>query len=155
MPPLASWSFQEYQKQNRSQAWYITTVIALGLMLSYAIITYNFLFVIFLILTVIILILQIKNKPKRVRCEITAEGVKVGRNFYKYDDLDIFWIIYQPPKTKNLFFEFKNKFKMRLAIPLGSQNPIKIRQILLEYLDEDLEKEEEPVSDTFGRMLKI
>lgn len=155
MSSLASWSFQEYSKHERSQVWYITAIIVLGLMISYAVITYNFLFLILLVLTAIIVILQIKNKPKRVKCEITEQGIQLGRKFYKYEDLDCFWVIYNPPKIKNLFFEFKNKFKHRITVPLGQQNPVKVRSLLLEFLDEDLDREEEPTSDTVGRLLKI
>jgi hypothetical protein len=34
-------------------------------------------------------------------------------------------------------------------------NPIKVREILLDYLEEDLDQENEPLSDGLGRMLKL
>ena len=42
-----------------------------------------------------------------------------------------------------------------LSIPLEKQNPIKIRKILLKYIDEDLDKDEESFSEILGRRLKI
>ena len=45
-----------------------------------------------------------------------------------------FFIIYQPPEVKSLYFEFKALTKPRLVIPLKDQNPVEIRKTLLEHL---------------------
>jgi len=40
-------------------------------------------------------------------------------------------------------------------ILIDDQDPAKIRKVLLEYLPENLDKEDEPISDTLGRVFKI
>jgi len=62
---------------------------------------------------------------------------------------------YEPDEAKTLFFEFKNRVRPRLSIPLENKNPLKIRAILLKYLPEDVERENEPLSEQLSRLLKL
>jgi len=152
---LASWNFPEYKKHNRNLLWYALVFSLAAGLLAYAILSINYLFAVFIILTGAVLILRHKNKPLTLKCQIKPAGLSLGKRFYAYGDLDSFWLIYQPPEVKSLYFSFKSKAKMRLSIPLGNQNPVKIREILLKFLPEDLTKEEEPLSETFARAAKL
>ena len=152
---LASWSFPEYTKPNRDFVWYLIVLIVVAGLLAYSVFSLNYLFTVFIILAGVVLILRHKNKPLRIKCQIKPAGISLGKKFYAYSDLDSFWLIYQPPAVKSLYFSFKSKVKMRLSVPLGSQNPIKIREILLKFLPEDLTKEEEPISETLARAAKL
>ena len=58
-------------------------------------------------------------------------------------------------KNKNLYFDFKTGIRPSLTILLGDQNPLTVRKILLEYLKEDTEKENETFTDTVSRLLKL
>jgi hypothetical protein len=90
-----------------------------------------------------------------IKLNIREDGLEIGRNFYSYRDLNNFWIIYQPPEVKKIYVSFKSRIAAPLVISLENQNPLKIRKTLLEYLPEDLEKEEEPASDSLSRTFKI
>jgi len=150
-----SWEFPEYFKYERSKLWYLGMGILGGILLIYCLFAKNFLFALIVIMVGIIIFLYEAKEPLNVSFSITEDGLELGRNFYPWKDLKNFWIIYEPPKIKTLYFIFKNAWRPRLNIPLLDQNPLKIREKLLEYLDEDLEKEEEPISDSFGRFLKL
>ncbi|MFA5021379.1 MAG: hypothetical protein WC517_04995, partial [Patescibacteria group bacterium] len=56
---------------------------------------------------------------------------------------------------KNLYVEFKNPLKGRLVIPLDGQDAVAIRDYLLRFLAEDLEREAEPISEQLRRFLKL
>jgi hypothetical protein len=45
--------------------------------------------------------------------------------------------------------------KRGLPIPLEDINPMQLREVLLNYLEEDLEKDEEDFDETFSRLLNI
>ena len=75
--------------------------------------------------------------------------------FYDYDAVRYFYILYKPPELKNLYFEFKAVTKPRLIVPLENQNPLEIRDILNQYLTENLEKEEEPASEALRKLFKL
>ena len=86
---------------------------------------------------------------------ITEDGVLLNDKFIEYEDFSAFYIIYYPPTIKNLYLQPKNSFKPVITISLEDQNPIIIRKILLQYLTEDLEKEEMPATESISHSLKL
>ncbi|MBI4414887.1 MAG: hypothetical protein HY566_01455, partial [Candidatus Kerfeldbacteria bacterium] len=76
-------------------------------------------------------------------------------HFYSYKDLATFWVVYEPPEVKRLFFTFKSSIRPHLAVPIEDQNPVAIRKTLQRYITEDLEREGEPATDALGRALKL
>jgi len=151
---LAFWSFSEFPQYSRSAGWYFTFGIMTSILILYTIFTKNFLFGVIIIMFTLIIFLHSTKKPDKVSLAITEDGLEVGNNFYLYKEIKKFWIIYEPPDVKNLYFDFKG-LRPTLIIPLENKNPVQIRKILLDYLDEDLEKEDESLSEYLGRKLKI
>jgi len=148
-----SWNFYEFENYQRSTAWFIwAAIIFVGLMI-FSIVSRNLLFALFIILTALVLLVLNRNN-RSIDCKITEDGIIVGNKFHDYKQLKNFYIIYQPP-VKKLYFDFKNLLAPRIPIDLQNQDPVKIREILLKYLDEDLTKENEPLSDQFGRFFKL
>jgi len=127
----------------------------MALLLLYSLFTFNFLFAVIIILFSIILYAQHKKPPLDVSFMLYEDGIKVSSRFYKFKEIESFWIIYEPPQVKNLYLNFKAKFRPVLTIPLEKQNPVKIRRFFLEHIDEDLDKEEETFAEILGRRLKI
>jgi len=101
------------------------------------------------------LILQEKKDPLEIDISIMEAGVQIGEKFYKYKDIGNFFIIYEPPTTSNLYIQMKTRLSPRLNIPLGDQNPIKIRDILINFISEDVDIDEEPFGDYMSKVLKI
>ena len=152
---LHEWTIEEYERHERTTRWFIS-VITLGFILVlYGIFSDNFLFSLILILFAIILYLQAHQPPMQVPFAVTELGVIVGSRFYKYSELKSFYIIYSPPTVKTLFFQTTALLQPSLRIPLLDKNPVKIRKTLREYLDEDLDQEEEPYSDQMVRQWKL
>ena len=151
---LIAWKFPEYLKHERGRAWFISMGILGGLLLLYCFWVFNFLFAVILIMIVTILYLHHKREPETVDFAICEDGLEIGRRFYSYKDIEAFWVIYEPPEVKTLYFDFKG-WRPSLAIPLENENPLEVREILLKYLEEDLEKEYEPTSDFVGRWWKL
>ena len=152
---LIKWHFPEFEQPERSVSWYIILFIIFASLLVYSIITLNFLFAIIVVMVVVILFLQQRKNPIELEIKITEAGIEVGEKFYAYKDLDKFFIIYEPPEISNLYIEFKSRLKPDLSIPLKKENPIKVRDILMDFLLEDVDKEEEPTSDFLTRWLKL
>ena len=152
---LHQWTIQEYDQHKRGTVWYVL-MISLGLILIlYGLLYSNFLFSLIIILGAIILFLQSHQEPPQVAFQITELGVVVGTKFYAYSELDSFYLIYNPPEIKTLFIETNSALRPMLRVPLLDENPLEIRASLREFLDEDLEKEEEPKGDTLARRWKI
>ena len=148
---LHTWTAPEYETHNRSRAWYALMSIVALLLLGYAVFSGNFLFALVIILAAIILFLQGKQEPLKVTIGITEFGIVISNRFYTYSELETFYIVYNPPFVKTLFFETKSPARPKLRIPLLEQNPVEIRDTLVPYLKEDIEKEEEPFADMIAR----
>ena len=150
-----SWDIPEFQDYTRGKKWYILAGIIGLLLLVYSVFTANLLFGVIIIIAGIALIKIDKTKPDNIKFSITTKGIILGHNDYEYQDLKDFYIIYEPPKIKNLFINFKNVIKPRINIPLFDQDPTAVRNLLKKYMAEDLEKKGEPVSESLGRIFKI
>ena len=153
---LYRWTIKEYEPYERNRAWYVFMVlVGLGLVF-YGILSNNFLFSLIIILAGIILFLHEHQEPLLVNFEIAELGIVVGNRFYSYDELDAFFIIYQPPEVKTLFFETKDILRPRLRIPLENDtNPLEVRHTLQTFLPEDVDRTEEPMSDMIARRWRL
>lgn len=152
---LMTWQFPEHPKHEYTRSWKIWMSVLGGGLLVYSLLTVNWLFAVIIVMTVLISLLHSYYAGAEIVFSIMEDGLELGKHFYEYKRVKKFWIIYEPPLVKKLFFEFKSSLKPDLIVPLENINPLKVRDILLKYLVEDLEKEEEPVSEAIGRWLKL
>lgn len=154
--PIINWQIPEYRSQNRTKTWYIGACIVAFVMLIYSFITANFLFSVIIIIAALVIILNDRQSPTTVNVSITTEGLLVGNKFYDYDEIKNFSFVYKPRlDIKNLYFEFKSPMKHRLTLPLDNLDPLPIKNNLLKYLPEDLERENIPFSESISRFLKL
>lgn len=149
------WTFKEYEKYSRGRRWYMVMGLLAAVCIVYAMVSGNYLFALIIILFGIILFLQDTQEPAQMDFTITDSGIVLGAKYYPYADLDNFWLIYNPPEIKTLYFSLKNAIKHRLNIPLADVNPVELRDYLSQFLNEDLDQEEEPLSDRISRLFKI
>ena len=152
---LANWVFPEYATPERKRGWYVWAIIIFVFLLAYSILTANFLFGLIVIIVAIILIVHQQKQTLDIKFFISPRGISINDRFYEFKDLKNFWLVYEPPAIKNLYFKPKSNMRPTLIIPLQNENPVKIRKILKEYLDEDLDKENEGLTEALERVLKI
>jgi hypothetical protein len=152
---LFSWSVKEYEQHDRSTRWYVAAAVVGGLLLLYSLISGNYLFTLVVVLFGIILFLQDTQPPMDVFFGITEAGVVIGDRYYPFKEITSYWIIYNPPEVKNIYFVTKNVLRQRIKIPLLDNDPLPVRDFLNQFLVEDADKEEEPFTDRLGRVLKL
>ena len=159
---LREWVIPEYTQHERGRGWFITAGMAIVILLLFSFWTPNWFFdqPNFLFATIIaragITFLARHNRiPPLLSVVFYGDGISVGEAFYPWRELKTFWIIYEPPYVKTLYFHFQSAWRPRLPIPLEDENPVEIRQILLAYLLEDIERESEPTSDALSRLLRL
>jgi len=150
----SEWDVVEYEQHVRGTLWHVL-VISFGIILViYALATDNFLFAIIIILSAIILFLQSAVEPVRVYFAITDLGIILGNRFYQYDEFRAFYIIYNQ-EVQTIFFDTKSALRPDVRVPMAEDvDPMEIREMLQEVLEEDLEKEE-PLADRAARRWKM
>lgn len=153
---IISWEVPEYHKHVRSKTWYILSGLVMLGILAYAVLTANFLFAVVIIISGLILIINDARNPQNVLITIASEGIIVGRKFYDYDELSSFSIVYKPEiDVKKIYFDFKSRTKHHIAIPLFDVNPLFLRENLIKYLEEDLERTDETATESLAKALKL
>jgi hypothetical protein len=175
---IIKWQIPEYHGEEKTKLWYaIYALIAIGLLI-YAIFTQNFIFAIIIIFAAILIVILDGNKPGMLEVSIGDQGIAVGKEFYSYDQIQDFFIIYEPEQDiKNLYLQFKrfakpslpasepassgwlfwlvNFARTRFSVPLGEMNPIVIRRNLLKYLKEDINRTTIPLSEQLTKLFKL
>lgn len=149
------WMVNEYEKHDRTKRWYVIMAIIGIALLLYSIVYGNYLFALIVVLFGIVLFLQDMQQPIEVQFAITEAGIVVGSTYYPFKEINNYWIIYNPPEVKNIYFSTKSVLKHRLQIPLVDNDPLPIRDFLNQFIVEDLDQEEEPLSDRLGRVFKL
>lgn len=151
---LLEWDFPEFTRHDRGRSWYLwflgTVIVLIGL----SILLKNYTFIGVVVLTAFVIIVRLRRTPPAVHFAIREEGLEVSSRFYTWRNIKNFWVLYRPPEIKKLYVSLKGP-RPALDISLEQQNPLKVRQLLSEFLLEETDREEEPAGDQLSRMLKI
>ena len=163
-----TWEIPEHSKPKRSNLWYVITglLVFLGVFFCFFTISQwnlvflgpnsNFLFALIIVISAGIMLIRDSQEPLTLNFTLNPEGVTIGKQFYDYDEFKHFAVIYKPKEDiKQLYFEFKNTFVPRLSIPLYDMDPLIVRNYLLKYLDEDLDRTDPPLSEQLTSILKL
>jgi len=163
-----AWTFSEFPQYQRDRRWYMRAAVVTAIFLLYAILDPrislmkpylsfsgpNYLFAFLIILFALVISLHHRS-DNTLEFKITEDGIMLNQRLYPYQEIRNFYIIYDPPAVKTLYFEPKSFFNPRIPVHLEDQDPVAIREVLNQYLSEDLEREDEPVSDHLSRLLKL
>lgn len=149
------WWVKEYEQHDRSRRWYIVMGALALFCILYGMFTNDYLFALIIVLLGIILYLHELQEPLMVYFAITQTGIILGKKYYRFGELKNFWVLYNPPIVKNIYFSLDNAIKYRLVVPLLDFDPRPIREYLGQFIDENTEIEEEPFIDQLARVLKL
>jgi hypothetical protein len=149
---LIAWSAPEFTKYEKDFSWFAITGIIAAIIFAISLFTKNYVFAIVIILSVFSLYIWSQKEPRKYKFKINPKGITIGKNTYSYDNLKSFWIFYDPPKIKYLSVESKKIIMPRIVIPIGEEDPNKIRELLIKFLPE--KEQEESLTDVLGRHLR-
>lgn len=153
-PKELSWTAPEFIHYPKSRVWYITIVVVGLVFVVFFLFQKDLLTAaLFILLTILVLYFS-RQRPREIAVKIDARGLKLNDLQIRYDNLKSFWIVYDPPAVKILNFETTAYLNRYLTIQLADQDPVAARDLLLEHLPEDLDKEEQ-ISDKIARKLKF
>lgn len=152
---LISWETWEYPPYDRTKWWYVIAGIVGGSLILYAVLSANYLFAIIVLMMGVIILVNTLRHPERITVYITNLGVVVGTDFYPYKEIKDFSIIFDPPDVKILYVDFNSMWRPLIAVPLEVVNPNLLRDAILPYAFENLERENEHLTDLVRRLYKL
>lgn len=168
LPTYLKWEIPEYRRPNRGRHWYTGAGIFIFICLFFSFFAFqgwkpvflgagsNFLFALIIVIAAIIMIVKENQEPIMIDFELGPEGVTLSGRFHDYDEFKNFSVLYKPKQSlKNLYLEYKNSLKPRLSIPLRRMDALTVRNFLVRYLDEDLDRLHPPLSEQLTKMLKL
>lgn len=145
------WIAPEHEPYTVGKNFYLFSTIFLAAIITYALVSNSPIMAITFILIGIMGYIFLKKEPRMIKFSLTNDGIVAGNEIYEFDNLNSFWIYYEPPFEKMLSLKSKNKFTPFIHIPIGNEDPVKIRQILIDFIPE--EKQEHTVVDAVERFL--
>lgn len=148
------WTVPSRIAHERGFRWYlVATVLALAL-LVYSVFTANFLFGIMIILVALIVIINDAKPVQDVVVAVSNKGLVVGGQIYRYNVFQSFYILYEPPRLQKLILE-RGGIRGELTFDIVGQDPVVVRELLLQVIPENLEREDEPLADLFQKWFKL
>ena len=152
-PNEIHWEAEEFAYHPKDSQWFITAgIVALGVFVSLLILK-NVFGAATILLFFIIIYLYVTKKTTIIPVTINTRGVAVKNKLAPYSNIASFWILYEPP-IKELILIRKEHFTPKITIPLGTANPIEVRNILLANAVKEKE-EEESLTDIIARRLRF
>lgn len=149
-----TWLAPEFIHYPKSLFWFVI-VIVMGLgLLTYFLFQKDFLTATLFALLLLTVLYFSKTKSKTVHIMLSSQGIKLNNTKLSYQQIKSFWIVYEPPEVKTLNFETTAYLNHFLTLQLSDQNPVEIREFLLQYLPEDLDRGEQ-FADKLARKLKF
>lgn len=139
---------------KRGRKWYIGMAVFFSAIVALNIVLQLYMSAVVIVLLAILVFANATRKPKSIQIAFLAGGLSIGENFYPWSEFENFWILYEPPGLKKLFFKRHGRLLNELSLELADQNPLKIRDMLLPLLPEDPSKEESRI-DLVTRTLKL
>jgi hypothetical protein len=187
---VIAWKIKERGNEKKGKKWYLIAGILAFIMFFFCFFAIrswhliwlgtsaNFIFAIILVFAAFLVVFSDQTEKQSFEVVISDHGVQVGKEFYTYDQLEDFFIVYRPEENiKNLYIHFKrfarpslpenepkgfswlvfllNFSRSRFSIPLEDMNPLLIRKNLLKYLKENTERTDIPLSERLSSLFRF
>ncbi|MEK7500060.1 MAG: hypothetical protein AAB649_05655 [Patescibacteria group bacterium] len=149
---LFAWEAPEHIHQDRGVKWFALfaggiTAIAVGFALFG-----NFIASLTIGMIGVYMFVVAQHKPSIIRYRLLTEGVALNNTLYHYKHLEAFNIVYEPGNVKTVILRSSRRLVPLIHMEIGTADPVAIRDILIEFVHEDV-RLEEPVIDIWARRL--
>ena len=153
--PVFSWIAPEFLQHPKTVRWWVIAGIVFVLAVIIEAIVSNWtMLVATLVLGAVYAYLHEFHPPKHVKINLSELGIKLGHKQILYEEIESFWIIYDPPQVKRLYIRLKEKLITDLVLELENQDPQAVRAFLERYLVE-VTGVRENFSDILLRIIKL
>lgn len=150
---LAHWQAPEFEMYERDNKWYLYITLILLAIVVYAIYSNSPVMAITFILIGVVGYIYINKEPRVLDFMITTDGILAGKEIYEFDSLNSFWIFYEPDEPQIISLHTKSHLVPYVHIPIGQEDPVRLREIILDYIPE--KKQKPGLLETLERIIGI
>ncbi|MCR4284059.1 MAG: hypothetical protein NUV64_01935 [Parcubacteria group bacterium] len=151
--PIIEWQAPEFIFYKKSADWFWVVIIITIALVVGSVLLKNFLASIIIGISGFSILMYGAKKPDIIDFSISPQGIQARNKLYLFENLEYFWINYNPPHTKQLILKSNKLLMTHLSIPLGNADPEVIQEILLQFIKE--KKIEESFSEIISKFLKF
>jgi hypothetical protein len=150
-PQQLEWEASEFIFNEKSREWYWALFVIVAAIVASSFFLKNTLLAVFAVIGGFTIALYGAKKPTTVLINISGRGIQVGEVLYSYESIESFWIYYDPPFLKDISLQSTRAFGSNIRIPLGDTDPQKVRDLLIQYIHEEVH--EESLTDVIARRI--
>lgn len=150
---LARWQAPEHEIREKDRKWYLYVSCVLLAIIIYAVYTNSPVMAITFILIGMVGYIFLSKEPRIIDFVITPRGIVAGREIYEFENIESFWIFYEPNHLKVISLHMKHKLLPYTNIPVHEEDPVEIRALLMEYIPEI--KQEPGIADALERFIGL
>lgn len=151
---IIKWRAPEYHQHEKSTLWFAIAGLVGAALVYYGLKTDGWTFSIAIIAFAGAYYAVHRKRPPVVEAKISKMGIKVGHHVFPYSNLKHFWIVYNPPFVKRLYFREVSRLRPDIFVSMENADPAEIRNILREHMAE-IEGRHEPFSDVLVRLFRL
>ena len=122
-------------------------------MVAYALYTNGPIMAITFILIGIVGYIHLQKDPRVITFAITSKGIIADKELYLYENINSFWIFFDPPHTKTISLHTKASVLPFVHIPLQKEDPVHLRELIMQNIPEI--KQDPSLIDALERFLHI
>jgi len=93
-------------------------------------------------------------RPAKITVEVSPTGIKVNRHHFRWGEIRSFWIG-KTPKGLTLNLSLVNPWFSRLVLPLGRQDPRKVRQVFQKHLIPEYANWQDLIMTELGKIFRL
>lgn len=150
---LYHWQAPEFETYEQDKRWFLYLALILMAIIAYAIYANSPIMAITFILIGVVGYIYIDKEPRFLDFMITEDGIIAGKEIFEYERIKSFWIFYEEDGSKVISLHMHSLITPYMHIPIGKENPVEIREALLENIEEI--KQEHNIVETLERLFRI
>lgn len=139
-PILFSWQAPEFRHYPKNTAWYITLAIVAALIIGFMLLQRDIFGAVCTFIFALFILIFSRQEPKIIDIKLTSEAIHLSDTAIPYKTIKHFWIVYND-SHQTLNIETTTYLNRTLIVQLGDQDPVAIREALLQLAPEHTETE--------------
>lgn len=144
----------EFLDYERGMVWYAVAGGISLLIIAVGILNQAITFVIAYLLAMAVYFLLHHREARLLEVAITTYGIRIDGEFFPYNEIRNFWVIWDPPYVADLKITVHRRLHPIRTIHIFGQDPEHLRQLLSSHITEATDRGESHTS-TLIRMLRL